>query len=455
MNENWVGVVLAAGKGVRMRSSLPKTLHTVCGRPLVSHVVGSMRAAGIGRTVAVISKNMAAMAEVPAAVGDDTVLAVQAEQLGTADALLSARESVAGASSILVGAGDMALVRPDTIRRMVSAHGETGSAVTVLTANVEKPFGLGRVVRDYAGQPLRVVEEVDADEETRAISEVNTSWYCFDSDWLWDRLAAVAKSPSGEKYLPDLVEAAAVEGGVAAVEAFEAVEAMGANDRVQLAAVEAAMRSRINAGLMKSGVTITDPATTYVDVGVTVRTDTVLLPGTRLTGKTSIGERCEIGPNSTIRDSAVGDDVRITASFVEESTVQSDVTIGPFSHLRPGAVIESGAHIGNYAEIKNSQIGSGTHVGHFSYVGDSSLGNDVNIGAGTVTANFDGETKHSTVIGEGAKIGSGTMIVAPVNIGAKARTGAGSVVTKDVEAGTTVVGVPARPIGKKEKLQAE
>jgi bifunctional UDP-N-acetylglucosamine pyrophosphorylase/glucosamine-1-phosphate N-acetyltransferase len=209
------------------------------------------------------------------------------------------------------------------------------------------------------------------------------------------------------------------------------------------------MRERINLALMLSGVTMVDPLATYVDSGVTVGRDTVILPGTRLLGTTSIGERCEIGPQSVVRDSVIADNVRVTASYVEQAKVAQDVTIGPFSHLRPGAVIESGVHIGNYAEVKNSRVGAGTHIGHFSYVGDSTLGADVNIGAGTVTANYDGEQKHSTEIGAGASIGSGTMIVAPVSIGAKARTGAGSVVTHDIAPGETVAGVPARPMKKK------
>ena len=269
--------------------------------------------------------------------------------------------------------------------------------------------------------------------------------YCFDGRWLAENIGQVAESPSGETYLTALAAMAASAGDDVVAAPFAwADEAMGVNDRQQLAAASAALRDRINARWMLEGVTIIDTATTYIDADVTIGMDTVIQPNTMLSGQTVIGAECEIGPNSVIRDSKVGERCRIVASTVEESRVHAEVSIGPYSHLRPQSVIEEGVHLGNYVEVKNSRIGSSSAAGHFCYLGDADVGAGVNVGAGTITCNYDGVAKHRTIVGAGAFIGSDTMLIAPVTVGAGALTGAGSVVTKDVPTAGRVAGVPAR-----------
>jgi bifunctional UDP-N-acetylglucosamine pyrophosphorylase/glucosamine-1-phosphate N-acetyltransferase len=432
-----------------MKSAVPKVLHTVCGRPLLSHVTSSFRDGGIPGIVVVASAEMASDPDFVKAAGQGARIAVQREHLGTAHAVKSANAYAGNAQHVLVGAGDMALVTPDSIRRLADAHVKAGALVTVLTACVGRPETFGRIVRDSAGGVLRIVEDVEADEEERTINEVNTSFYCFDAPWLWEQLGSVRTSGAGEQYLTDLLESAARSGRAAAVQVSDPAEAMGVNDRAQLAEVEEVLRSRIRRRWLSAGVTMRDLATTYIDADVEIGQDTVLLPGNHIMSGARIGVACEIGPNSVLKDCIVGDRVKVISSFIDGAEIGNDLSIGPFSRIRPGARIESGAYIGNFAEIKNSRVGPGTHVGHFSYVGDSSLGKNVNIGAGTVTANYDGKDKHRTVIGDDASIGAGTIIVAPTEIGASAKTGAGAVVNRDVKAGETVVGVPARPIKRK------
>lgn len=448
MNE-WTGVILAAGQGTRMKSYLPKTLHTVCGKSLIGHVVDAMKSAGASSVVAVVSPSIAEMPELRAAIGDDVVIAIQSEPLGTAHALECAREAVGSATTVVVAAGDMALVRPESISDMVRSHGESGSLLSVLTATVDDPFGFGRIVRDSSGVVKAIVEEIDTDAEQKLICEMNTGLYCIQIPWAWDELEKLGISSVGEKFLTDLIAVAASSGNASTASVRDASEALGVNNRIQLAEVEHAMRDGIRRQHMLSGVTIRDPETTYVDADVEIGQDTELLPGNHIRTGTRIGMNCVIGPNSILRDCVIGDGATIISSHVEGAKIGADISVGPFSRIRTGTHIETGAYVGNFAEIKNSRIGSGSHVGHFSYVGDTELGKDVNIGAGTVTANFDGVNKHRTIIGDRAKIGSDTVIVAPVTIGEDASTGSGSVVNRDVAAGETVVGVPAKPIGKR------
>lgn len=454
MNE-WTGVILAAGQGTRMKSNLPKTLHTVCGKPLIGHVVDSMRAAGARSIVTVVSPAVAEMPELKAAVGDDVAIAIQSEPLGTAHALECSQEAVGSATTIVVGAGDMALVRPESISSLVKAHEQSDSLLTVLTATVDDPFGFGRIVRDQSGSVSAIVEEVDTDADQKLICEMNTGLYCLQTPWAWDELEKLGISSVGEKFLTDLVAAAASSDRAATESVIDSSEALGVNDRTQLAEVEHAMRDRIRRQHMLSGVTIRDPETTYIDADVELGRDTELLPGNHIRAGTRIGSGCVIGPNSILKDCVIGDGAAVISSHIEGAEVGEGISIGPFSRIRPGTQIEPGAYVGNFAEIKNSKIGSGTHVGHFSYVGDSELGEDVNIGAGTVTANFDGANKHRTVIGDRVKIGSDSVIVPPVTIGADASTGAGAVVNRDVPAGETVVGVPAKPIRNRSGDQSQ
>ena len=448
MTDAFTGVILAAGKGARMKSRIPKALHELCGAPMLSHVVEAVRSAGVGRIVVVSDPVTAESSQLASAAGHGARIALQPEPLGTADALLSARAACEESDSLLVSAADMPLVRTSSVRRMLAEHSSSGALVTVLTARVDSPNGMGRILRDSAGRPVAIVEEADADRETLEIGEVNTSWYCFSSEWLWDSLVRTQFSSNGEKYLTDLIEMAAREGTAAAVEVEEPAEAMGVNDRVQLAAVEGLMRERIRTRWMQSGVTLKDPATTYIDIGAVPGPDSVIYPGTHILGKTRIGRECHIGPGSFLEDCEVGDGAKVIGSHCEGASIGAKSSVGPSSRLRSGTILDDEVYVGNFAEIKNSVVGAGAHIGHFSYVGDAEVGRDVNIGAGTVTCNYDGEKKHKTIIGDGAFIGSGVMLVAPVEIGRGARTGAGAVVTKDVPAGELVVGVPARKLDR-------
>ena len=304
--------------------------------------------------------------------------------------------------------------------------------------------GYGRVVRDRDAVRA-IVEEVDADEATRAISEINVGLYIASADWLRSALEALEPSAGGELYITDIVSQAVAAGGTVETHRLDDLnEVQQVNDRVELARAEALMRDRIRERLMRAGVTIIDPATTFVDADVEVGEDTTLLPGVHLLGATRIGSGCRIGPNAVLRDVVISDRVEIGGSTIEESSIGDDVSIGPYCHIRPGSTLEHDVHLGNYVEVKASRIGAETRIGHFSYVGDADVGQAVNIGAGTVTANYDGKQKHRTEIGDGAFIGVDSMLVAPVVVGASARTAAGAVVTDDVPPGAMVMGIPAR-----------
>jgi bifunctional UDP-N-acetylglucosamine pyrophosphorylase/glucosamine-1-phosphate N-acetyltransferase len=312
--------------------------------------------------------------------------------------------------------------------------------------------GYGRIVRGADGRATAIVEEADADDATRAIGEINVGTYAFDGAWLRGALERVGTAPSGERYLTDLVALAVQDRrGVTVVEAEDAADALGINDRAGLASAEERMRRRIVERHQRNGVTIVDPSTTRIDAAVEIGQDARIEPWSILEGSTIVGEDAVIGPNAQVRDSSIGPRTRVWASVVEEATVAEDVVIGPFAHLRPGADIGPRCRIGNFAEVKNSRIGAGTQQHHFSYLGDAEIGENVNIGAGSITANFDGVAKHRTAIGDRASIGVDTMMVAPVTIGAGATTGAGSVVNRDVAPGKKVVGVPARPIELKRR----
>ncbi|HWO94365.1 MAG TPA: bifunctional UDP-N-acetylglucosamine diphosphorylase/glucosamine-1-phosphate N-acetyltransferase GlmU, partial [Dehalococcoidia bacterium] len=324
------------------------------------------------------------------------------------------------------------------------------ATLTLLTAEPDDPRGLGRILRTN-GRIAAIREEHDASEAERAIREVNAGVYCFDARWLWQSLPNVEPAPNGELYLTALVERAAAEGRkIEVVLAADWEESIGVNDREQLARAEAVYRRRMLRTLMVDcGVTIIDPATTYIDAGVEIAPDTTIEPNTHIRGHTRIGSGCTIGPNAMLRDARIGEGCRVFASCLEDCELEDGVDVGPYSHVRPGAHLEAGVHVGNYVEVKASRIGRDSKIGHFSYIGDALLGANVNIGAGTVTCNFDGERKHATHIGDDAFIGSDTMLVAPVRIGRGARTGAGSVVTHDVAEGETVAGVPARGLRQK------
>ena len=442
-------VVLAAGKGTRMRSDTPKVLHRVCGREMGWLVVDAARAAGFAPIVVVVSPDSGAIKD---ALGDQVTYVEQAEPLGSGHALQQAEGALRNAQSVAVLYGDVPLIQSSTLRRMMDLHLAEGASVTLLTATLEDPDGLGRITRDSSGKITGIVEDNETDESTRSITEVNGGMYCFRGAWLWPGLGGLGASSGGEVYLTDLV-AAAVQGKatVVSMEAPGSQETLGVNSRPQLAEAERVLLERIRERWMTNGVTMPDPATVYIGHSVELDRDTTILPNTHLAGDTQIGRRCEIGPNTIISDSSIGNGCRVVASMVEMSVIEDDVHIGPFSHIRPGSHLEQRVHIGNFAEVSRTRLGSGTKVSHFGYLGDASVGAHANIGAGTVTCNYDGEEKHRTVIGSGAFIGSDSMLVAPVDIGEGSSTGAGAVVTRDVPPDHLAVGIPARNRPKRKK----
>ncbi len=439
-------MVLAAGMGTRMKSQLPKVLHAIGGKPLIQHCITTAVEASGQAPVLVVGH---AAGEVRAAVGDKARFAEQREQLGTGHAVLQAEQAAAGAPVILVTYGDMPLLKPETLRALMQSRERAGAAVAMLTLSTDNARGFGRIIRAADGERvLAIVEEVSCSPEQLAIKEVNVGVYALDGDWVWGALRRIQPNPrKGEYFLTDLVEIAVADGReVRAVVTRDEAECIGINTRVDLADAEAVLRQRINRRHMLAGVTLIDPASTYLDDGVEIGQDTVILPNTHIQGNTRIGNNCHIGPNALIVDSLIGDHVGIVQSVIEGSRIDDRAHVGPFAHFRPGAHVCEDAHVGNFAEIKNSTLGAGSHMGHFSYLGDATVGKRVNIGAGAVTCNYDGAKKSRTVIGDGAFLGSDTMLVAPVSLGEGARTGAGAVVTRDVPDHTLVVGVPAHPI---------
>lgn len=436
-------VILAAGQGTRMKSARPKVLHRLCGQPMVQYAIDTGRSLGNGAPVLVVGHGGD---EVRAALGDQCHYVLQPEQLGTAHAVLQAALVLRNRGGhVLVFYADMPLLSADTLRALVDRQQRNTGPLTMLTVEADDPRGFGRVLRDADGAVKAIVEEIQATPEQRMIRELNVGVYCFDADYLWRELASLPISPKGEYYLTDLIGVAVKQGlRVDTVSLADPDEAIGINSRVHLAEAEAVLRKRINRRWMEAGVTMIDPATTYIEPGVTLAPDTSLWPNTHLLGATVIGAGCEIGPNTYVRDSTIGDECVIMASVVEEAAVEDRVRVGPYAHLRQGAHLASGVHIGNFGEVKESFLGPGVKMGHFSYIGDARIGANTNIGAGTVTCNFDGQKKNPTTIGDEVFVGSDTMLVAPVTMGDRSRTGAGAVVTKDVPPDSLAVGVPAR-----------
>ena len=442
--DQWTGVVLAAGNGTRMMSRLSKVLHRVCGKPMVRYPLDLMAQLGIQRRIVVVSPSN--RGPVQEELGDDVEYVAQPEAKGTGDAIAQTRGLLEGLEGhLLVMAADAPLVRADSVKTLMSKHLSAEADMTLLTCRLPSAGDFGRVLRDQEGRVADIVEASDWNGDKDSPAEVNGSVYCFDNSWLWDNIDEVGTSSKGERYITALPAIGAANGSeVIGVEIGDASELMGVNNRVQLSEVEKVLRQRICQEWMLAGVTIADPATVYIDADVTIGQDTIILPNTMISGRSVIGEQCEIGPGSIVKNSVLGNRCKAVASVLEESTMEDDVDIGPFSHLRPGAYLESKVHLGNFVEVKESRFHTGAVMGHFGYVGDASIGPRVNLGAGMITCNYDGKDKHRTVIGEDAFIGCDTMLVAPVTVGAGAATGAGAVVTKDIPPDRLAVGVPAR-----------
>lgn len=440
-------VILAAGQGTRMKSNLPKVLHPMMGRPMITYSLQAARKV-TGETPVVIIGHQAD--EVRQVIGDAGCCILQEEQLGTAHAVLQAESALKGKTDlVLVINADLPLMTADTLSALVQRQKQNPGPACLLTINGPDSRGFGRIVRGENGRIRAIVEEAQATPEELKLTEYNVGVYVFREAWLWNALRSVPKSPKGEYYLTDVVAVAISQGLVVETASLlDPVEAFGINTRVHLAEAQAAMRERINRRWMLAGVTMFDPLNTYIEDSVELETDVTLWPGCYLQGNTRIGSGCELGPNTIITDSSVGNDCRVLASVLEGAVVEDGVEMGPFCHLRKGAHLANGVHMGNFGEVKSSYLGQGTKMGHFSYIGDANIGPNVNIGAGTITCNYDGVHKNKTEIGADVFIGSDTMLVAPLKIGDKARTGAGAVVTHDVEPGTTVVGVPARKHSK-------
>jgi bifunctional UDP-N-acetylglucosamine pyrophosphorylase/glucosamine-1-phosphate N-acetyltransferase len=387
-------IILAAGLGTRMKSSIPKVLHELGGKPLITWSVEACSQALETAPTLIVAPQAPGVRE---AAGESCRFIVQEERLGTGHAVLQARRSLQDQRGvILVANADLPFVSSETFRTLAVHQESNLGPLTLLVTESNEPRGFGRIKRDADGQVVAIIEQAHATEEELAIQELNVGVYAFDADWLWSHIDDLPLSPKGEYYLTDLIEIAASEGTqIETVQVFDEDEIIGINTRVHLAEAESILRRRINRQWMEAGVTMLDPATTYIGLEVKIGQDTIIQPNTHLIGDVKIGSNCRIGPNSTIRDSTVGDGCTIEASVVEGAVLEEQVEVGPFGHLRKGAHLGRGVHMGNYGEVKNSRLEAGVKMGHFSYIGDAHIGENVNIGAGTITCNFDGKQKRT------------------------------------------------------------
>jgi bifunctional UDP-N-acetylglucosamine pyrophosphorylase/glucosamine-1-phosphate N-acetyltransferase len=443
-------VILAAGRGTRMRSATPKLAHDLCGRPLLAWPVEAARAAGARRVVVVVAPDdtLAGLLSPerggPPPWGHGVELAVQHVALGTADAVSAAAEKIERDGVVIVLAGDVPLIEAELVRELGAAHGASDAAATMVTAVLDDPRGYGRVVRDESGELVRVVETKvagDASEAELAIAEVNTGIYAFDGGALLDALDEVGtENAQGERYLPDVLAILRARGErIATFAASDPAVVLGVNDRVGLAAARAEAQRRIQERHMLAGVTIVQPSSTSIDVAVAIGEDTVIEPCTQLLGSTRIGRAATVGPHSTLIDALLGDAVSVVHSHLVRCEVRDGASVGPFAYLRPDALLRESSKVGTFVEVKNSDIGAGSKVPHLSYVGDTDIGERTNLGAGSITANYDGVHKHRTTIGARVHGGVHTSFVAPVSVGDDAWTAAGTVVTTDVPSGALAV----------------
>ncbi len=446
-------VVLAAGEGTRMRSSTPKLLHPLCGRPMLLHVLDTLVALPLERVVVVVghgAERVTKLVQEQLATEIPLEFVEQRVQRGTGDAasvgLTAFADSLDAEDDVLVMAADVPLLRAETLAGLATEHRLADAAATMLTTHLDDPTGYGRVIRDARDNVERVVEQSDGNDAELEITEINPSIYCFRRAFLAPSLRRLSpENAQGEYYLTDVISVLRQAGHlVVGVPAPDSSETLGVNDRAQLAAAESVLRARINERWMREGVSMTDPAHTYVDAAVELEPDVHLLPGTILEGRTVVGSGSVIGPDSRLVDTIVGEDAVVANTVARESEIGDRATVGPWTSLRAGTHVAADAHVGTFVETKNSEIGEGAKVPHLAYIGDAEIGPRANIGAGTITANYDGQSKHRTIVGADARIGSNTVLVAPVQVGDGAYTGAGAIVTGNVPAGALAKGVPAR-----------
>ncbi len=425
-------VILAAGQGTRMKSKLYKVLHPVCGKPMIEQILGQVNKLGMSKTVTIVGHGAE---QVKLVLGDRSEYVLQAEQLGTAHAVKQAAPLLASEDGVtIVVCGDAALITTETLNKLLDSHIKEQAKATILTVFAEKPRGYGRIIRNQQGYVERIVEEKDATEQERMIKEINSGTYCFDNRLLFETLELVSNSNSqGEYYLPDVIEILR-DGGhlVSAYQTTSFEEGLGINSKADLALAENLLRKRINHTHMMNGVTIINPEHTYIAQDVVIGRDTVINPGTMIEGNTVIGDGCTIGPNSEIKDCHIGNYTNIRQSVAHQSKIGDNVSIGPFSHIRPDSAVGNDVRIGNFVEVKKSSFGNGSKASHLSYIGDAQVGENVNIGCGTITVNYDGKKKFQTIIEDDVFIGCNSNLIAPVTLKKGSYVAAGSTITHDV-----------------------
>lgn len=430
--ESRYAIILAAGKGTRMKSKLYKVLHPVCGKPMVEHIMNRVTELAPTQIVTIVGHGADLVKE---QLGERSEYALQAEQLGTGHAVLQAAPFLQGKKgTTLVISGDTPLLTSETLERLFEYHEGKHASATILTAHAEDPTGYGRIIRDRVGIVEKIVEQKDASVSEVQVQEINTGTYCFDNELLFEALNQIdTNNAQGEYYLTDIIEILKkADHTVAAYQTENFEESIGVNDRIALAEANRIMRNRINTEHMRNGVSFIDPNSTYIEAGIKIGAETIIEPGVYLKGQTTIGEGCFISGQTQIIDSTIGDHVKVYSSVIEESTVRDHVDIGPFAHLRPQAEVHEHAHIGNFVEIKKAVVGEHTKVGHLTYVGDATLGKEINVGCGVVFVNYDGKHKHHTTVGDHAFIGSASNLVGPVTLGENAVVAAGSTITMNI-----------------------